>query len=122
MTCLSCQNIYFYFLFYLCSCTTSQDATMEGLGNDTYGGQVHQNNNQNITELPEAEADYSYAQTHQNTVYESVNTGMEGQVTNQDFTVNSSIYSYDKVNIVKIEGVHSLAQDEIETYSKLRRK
>ena len=78
---------------------------MEGLCNPTYGGQVHQNNNQNKIELPEAEGDYSYVQTHQNTVYESVNTGIEGPVTNQGSTVNSSIYSYDEVNIVKIEGV-----------------
>ena len=84
---------------------------MEVLGNPTYGGKVHQNN-QNITELPEAEADYSYAQTHQNIVYESVNsTGIEGPMTNQGFTVNSGIYSNDEVNNVKIERVYSLLED-----------
>ena len=96
---------------------------MEDLSNPTYNGQIHQNNNQNITELPDADADYSYAQTHQNIVYESIDgTGIEGPVTNQGSTVNSGIYSYDEVNNVKIEGVYSLAKDEIENYSKLQRK
>ena len=96
---------------------------MECLGNPTYDGQVHQNNTHDVTELPEAEADYSYVQTQQNNVYDSVNsTSMEGPATNQDSTVNSDVCSYDEVNNVKIEGVYSLVEDEIETYSKLQRK
>ena len=114
------------FIFHICSCTTSQDTAMEGLGNPTYGGQVHQKNNYDITELPEAEAQYSYAvlpQTHHNNVNDSVNgTGIEGPSTNQGSTVNNGIYSYAEVNNEKIEGVYSLAEDEIETYSKLQRK
>ena len=47
---------------------------------------------------------------------------MEEPAANQDSTVNSGVCSYDEVNNVKIEGVYSLVEDEIETYSKLQRK
>ena len=114
------------FIFHICSCTTSQNTAMEGLGNPTYGGKVCQNNSYDITELPEAEAQYSYAelpQTHHNNVYDSINvTGMEESATNQGSTVENDIYSYAEVNNAKIEGVYSLAEDETETYSKLQRK
>ena len=47
-------------------------------------------------------------------VYESVNgTGMEGPATNQGFTVNSSVYSYDEVNNVEIEGIYSIVENKI---------
>ena len=39
---------------------------------------------------------------------------------NQDIHMNSGIYSV--AENVKIEGVYSLAEDEIGTYSKLQRK
>ena len=39
---------------------------------------------------------------------------------NQDIPINSGIYSV--TEDVKIEGVYSLAGDEISTYSKLQRK
>ena len=77
---------------------------MECLGNLTYGRQVHQNNSHDVTEQSQAEANYSYVQTHQNYAYDSVNsTHMEGLTTNQGSAVNSGVYSYDEVNNVKIE-------------------
>ena len=99
---------------------------MEDLGNLQYGGQVHQNNSHDVTELPEDETQYSYAvlpQTHHDNVYDSLNgTSIEGTATNQGFIVNSGVYFYNEVNNVKIEGVYSLVEDEIKTYSKLQRK
>ena len=81
----------------------SQDTAMEGSGNHTYDGQIHQNNNHDLTELSQAEDDYKYAQTHQNNIYESVNgTGKEGPATNQGFSVNSGVYSYDEVNKISV--------------------
>ena len=77
---------------------------MECLGNLAYGGQVHQNNTHDVTELSQAEANYSCVETHQNYAYDSVNsTRMEGLTTNQGSAVNSGVYSYDEVNNVKIE-------------------
>ena len=38
---------------------------------------------------------------------------MEGPATNQGFTVNSSVYSYNEVNNVKIEGIYSIVENKI---------
>lgn len=83
------------FFFHIHSCTTSQNATMEALSSPIHGGQVHQNNSHDVTELPVAEAGYSYAvlpQTHHDNVYDSLyGTGIEGTATTQGYTVNSDI-------------------------------
>ena len=114
------------FVFYIHSCITSQNATMEGFGSPTCGGNVHQNKTHDITEPLETEALYSYAvlsQTHHNNIHDSVNgTSIEGPATKQGSTVNRDVYSYEDVNNVKIEGVYTIVEDEIEIYSKLQRK
>ena len=57
----------------------------------------------------------------QNHKYDVVtNVTEERPRVNQDFPINSGIYSV--AENVKIEGVYSLAGDKIVTYSKLQRK
>ena len=72
-------------------------------------------------ELPEAETTYSYAVMPQTHKYDTVtNITEERPRLNQDIPINTGIYSV--AENVKIEGVYSLAKDEIGTYSKLQRK